>query len=224
MAPRAVLTEGIALYGGSYDQPVDLCSAGGVDVARRVAEGERVDIVVLATDSINALIHDGRLRPEQRVDLMMSEIAVAVRTGTPYPRITNERAVQKTVIEAASIGYSSGPSGKHLERLFARWQLFDTLRKRIVVAPPGVSVASLVAAGTVELGFQQLSELLNIAQVEVVGPLPQGIQHTTKFTGGVAVGCNQVEAATGLLEFLSSLRLRSVRRRHGMSDVPARPG
>jgi molybdate transport system substrate-binding protein len=117
------------------------------------------------------------------------------------------------------MSYSTGPSGVYLEKLFDRWGILEQVRPRIVVPPPGVPVGSLVADGRVALGFQQLSELMNLPGIVVPGPLPDAIQSMTVFSGGVcAVSANQA-AARALLDFLRSPSATGLKQRGGMEPA-----
>jgi molybdate transport system substrate-binding protein len=123
------------------------------------------------------------------------------------------------VLRAKTLSYSTGPSGTHLEKTFERWGILAELRPRIVVPPPGVPVGSLVASGTAEIGFQQLSELANLPGVEVVGPLPAPIQTLTIFSGGIAATCRRPDAARALLEFMASPAAADAKKRHGLEPA-----
>ena len=160
-------------------------SVGGVDAARRVDDGEAFDFVVLAADAIEQLAAGGRVDPGSRTDLARSGVAIAVAAGAPRPDVGSESAVRDAVLRARSIGYSTGPSGAHLVRLFERWGIADAIAPRIVQAPPGVPVGTLVARGDVELGFQQLSELMHLPGIDVIGLLPPEIQVVTVFSAAV---------------------------------------
>jgi molybdate transport system substrate-binding protein len=151
-----------------------------------------------------------------RVDLVQSGVAIAVSSGAPQPDIASEEAVRRAVLGARTLSYSTGPSGVYLEKMFARWGILETIRPRIVVPPPGKPVGSLVADGTVELGFQQLSELLNLAGIVVLGPLPPPIQTITIFSGGVAANSAQPGAARAVLTYMASPAASDVKQRHGM--------
>jgi molybdate transport system substrate-binding protein len=107
----------------------------------------------------------------------------------------------------------------YLEHLFERWGVLAELRGRIVVPPPGVAVGSLVADGRAELGFQQLSELLPLAGITVLGPLPDAIQSITTFSGGVSAASGNAAAARALLEFMASPAVAAVKRRFGMEPA-----
>jgi molybdate transport system substrate-binding protein len=220
MAPRELLAAGISAYRGDPPGSIEVEAAGGVEVARRVAGGEAVDIVVLSREAIDKLIEGGQLSAAGRVDLMNSEIAVAGPAGALRPSLTDEAAVKAAVVAAASVSYSTGPSGRYLEKLFDRWDILDDLRARIVVPPPGVPVARLVASGEVKLGFQQFSELLGVPGIDVLGTLPASIQHITTFTGAVTPGCKSSDAARNLLSFLASPQLDELKQRFGMRGAP----
>lgn len=215
MATRDVLAELVDAYQRGGAQAVRTEAGGGVDVAKRVQSGEAVDVVVLASNAIDKLIAEGQLIGK-RVDLVKSGVAVAVRVGTVHPNINDEQSVRQAVLAAASLSYSTGPSGVYLEKMFERWGILEQIRPRIVVPPPGVPVGTLVASGKVALGFQQLSELKNLAGIEVVGPLPPAIQTITTFSGAVSVRSVDPAAARALLDYMAASETAAVKQRHGM--------
>lgn len=219
MAPREVLAAAISEYHQVHPGSFAAQAAGGVDVARRIAAGEAVDIVVLSRDAIDKLVDAAQLTADSRVDVMTSEIAVAVPAGTPHPNLDDEAAVKAAVAGAASVSYSTGPSGRYLEKLFGRWGILDGLRARIVVPPPGMPVARLVASGQAALGFQQLSELLGVPGIEIVGRLPAAIQEITTFAAALTPRCANVAAARDFLFFLASPALDAIKQRHGMAGA-----
>ena len=214
MATRQVLADLVAAWG----RPVSIESVGGVDAARRVQAGESFDLVVLAAGAIDKLIAEGHLQPG-RVDIVRSGVAVAVRAGASRPDIGSEDALRDAVASARSISYSTGPSGVHLARLFERWGIAAQVKDRVIEAPPGVPVGSLVARGEVELGFQQLSELMHLDGIEVLGPLPDAVQVLTTFAAGVGVHSAQPQAAREFLDYLASPIAADAKRRHGMEPA-----
>jgi molybdate transport system substrate-binding protein len=222
MATRDVLREMVSRYQADTARSVTSEAAGGVDVAKRVQDGEAVDVVVLASNVIDKLISEKKLMAGSRVDLVKSGIAIAVRAHGPKPNVGTEDEVKSAVLAARSLSYSTGPSGVYLEKMFERWGILEALRERIVVPPPGVAVGSLVASGAAELGFQQLSELKNVPDIEVVGELPPAIQSITTFSGGISVGCADPAAARQLLAFMASPATVSAKLRHGMEAATAR--
>jgi molybdate transport system substrate-binding protein len=216
MATRELLAALAARFQSDTGQPVTPTAAGGVDVARRISGGEQVDVVVLAADAIGKLVAEGRIIGG-RVDLVRSGVAIAVRAGAPRPPIATEADVKALVLASPTLSYSTGPSGVYLEKLFARWGILEQIRPRIVVPPPGVPVGALVASGTAALGFQQLSELMNLAGIQVLGPLPDAIQSLTVFSGGVSANSAAPDAAAALLRYLASPQAAALKQQHGMT-------
>jgi molybdate transport system substrate-binding protein len=219
MATRNVLTDLVKQYAQHSPQRVSIESLGGVEAARRVQDGEPFDMVVLAADAIDRLAMAGRIVPGSRADLARSGVAIAVATGAPQPAIASEAAVRDAVLAARSIGYSTGPSGSHLSRLFERWGIAETIAPRIVQAPPGVPVGSLIASGEVELGFQQLSELIHLPGVDVIGSLPPDIQVVTVFSAAVCTAAGHADEAQALISFLASPQGAPVKLAHGMDPA-----
>ena len=220
MATRQVLAELVQGWTARGGEPVAIESIGGVDAARRVQSGEEpFDVVFLASDAIDKLLAAGRVEQGSKVNLVHSGVAVAVRTGTPHPDLSSEASVREAVLAAPTIGYSTGPSGVALQKLFERWGVAEQVRERTVQAPPGVPVGSLVAQGQVALGFQQLSELISLQGIDVVGPLPPDIQITTTFSGGVVAGSSNADAVRRLLTFMASPEAAEAKRRQGMDPA-----
>lgn len=216
MATKQLLGELIELYRQQNpSQAVELVSVGGVDAARRVQAGEAFDIVALASNAVDKLIAEGCIIGD-RTDLVHSGVAVAVQAGARQPDISDEAALKAAVLAARSLGYSTGPSGVQLARLFERWGIADQIADRIVTAPTGVPVGALVARGEVELGFQQLSELMNLEGIALLGPLPAEVQITTTFSAGVATRSTQPEIARELIACLASPASAGVKQRNGM--------
>jgi molybdate transport system substrate-binding protein len=216
MATRQVLNELAQAYGQRSGQTVQVESVGGVDAAKRVAAGEAFDFVVLAADAIDKLIAGGQCVQGSRVDLVESGVAVAVKSGAARPDIATEEALKRAVLAAPTVGYSTGPSGVALVKLFERWGIAQDLQGRLVQAPPGVPVGSLVARGEVALGFQQLSELIHLEGITIVGPMPPAAQINTIFAGALCAASKQPDAVRALLAFLASPDAAAAKGRNGM--------
>jgi len=215
MAPQRVLAELVQTWHERGGVEVVMEAAGGVEVARRVKAGDaRFDLVVLAADAIDHLIACGRVLAG-RADLMRSPTALAVVAGAAHPAIDGEAALREAVSAASAIGVSTGPSGRAVRALFARWGS----AARIVEAPPGIPVGRLLAAGEVTLGFQQLSELIHVPGIEIVGELPASIALDTVFSAGLVSGSPNAGAVRELLAFMTSPEADAAKRRQGMRPI-----
>jgi len=220
MATKKLLGELIALYEQrNPGTSINLESVGGVDAAKRVQGGEAFDAVMLASDAIDKLIAGGHALPGSRVDLVRSGVAIAVQAGAAHPDISSEDAVKQAVLAAPTLGYSTGPSGVQLAALFERWGITEQVKGKLVVPPPGVPVGSLVASGEVVLGFQQLSELMHLPGIDVLGLLPEAIQISTVFSGGLVAASPQPDAVRKLLAFMASPQVAELKRENGMEPI-----
>ena len=219
MATRLVLAELAEAFQRRSDFGVSIESVGGVDAAKRVQGGEAFDFVILASDAIDKLMASGRLLAGSKVDLVRSGVAIAVREGAPKPEIATEEALRRAVLSARSLGYSTGPSGAALAALFERWGILEEIKGRIVQPAPGTPVGSLIARGDVELGFQQLSELIHLGGIAILGPMPPTAPIVTTFSGAICASSQQVDAVRALLEFLASPDAAAAALRQGMEPA-----
>ena len=216
MATRHILADLARDYEARHGIGVDIRSMGGVEAAKLVRAGEPADVVVLASNVIKSLEAEGHVAEGSRADFARSEIAVAIPTGSPRPDVGSEQAVRQAMLDARRICYSTGPSGDHLRVLCEKWGVADSVLARALVAPPGVPVATLVARGDADLGFQQRSELIGQPGVEIVGPLPPEIQAVTIFSAGVSSKAAEPGAARAFVAYMTSAETADAKRRHGM--------
>ena len=219
MATRLLLAELASAHQQRGGAAVEWLSIGGVDAARRVAAGEAFDLVALAADAIDRLISSGQVLPGSRVDLVRSGVAVAVPAGAPLPDLRSEDAVRQAVLAAPTLGYSTGPSGVALAALFQRWGIAELVAPRIQQPPPGVPVGQWIAEGRIALGFQQRSELIHVAGLQIVGPLPAAIQIETVFSAGICCTAAQPEEARALIQFMASPAADPAKHRQGMAPA-----
>ena len=218
MATRLILGELGQRYEAAKGVKVSIASMGGVDAAKRVREGEATDIVILASGPMAKLEAEGHLVAGSVRGFTRSGMAIAVRAGAPKPDIGSEAAVKAAVMAARAVCYSTGPSGDHLLQLCERWGI-GADDPRLVKAPPGVPVGTFVADGKADLGFQQLSELIHVKGIEVLGPLPPAIQNVTVFAAGVAsMSAHKTETAD-LVAYLASPETAEVKQAQGMEPA-----
>jgi molybdate transport system substrate-binding protein len=220
MATKALLADLTQAYLAQTGVSVQIESVGGVDAAKRVQAGEAFDMVLLASDAIERLIASGHVQAGSRCDWVRSPVAVAVLVGAERPDLSNEAAVKAAVLASPTLSYSTGPSGVYLEKLFERWGIADEVKARIVVPPPGTPVGALVASGQAALGFQQLSELIALPGIDVLGTLPADVAFITTFSSGIlaviAGDAARVAAVQSFLQFLASAGVEDVKRKQGM--------
>ncbi len=177
-------------------------------IPTRLARGETADVVILDGGAADELAQRGVVIASSKVDLARSRIGMVVRAGTPTPNIGSVEAFKNTLLAAKSIGYSDSGSGTYLSStLFAQLGIADQVarKSRKVRGPPsGEPVAAVVARGEVEIGFQQVSELIHVPGVTFVGAIPAELQPGFSFAGAITSAARQPEAARALLRFLAS--------------------
>ena len=177
---------------------------GEDSIPSRLRRGEPVDVVILADAALDELIKEGRVVADSRVALARSAIGMAVRAGAPKPDISSVEALKRVLLQAKSVAYSAQVSGVYLStELFPRLGIADQMKAKSQRIERE-RVGAVVARGEAEIGFQQISELLPIAGIDYVGPLPAEVQRVTVFSAGVAVGAKSPEAARALIRFFMS--------------------
>jgi len=188
----------------------------------RLQRGEAVDVVIVAAAALDDLIKAGTVVNGSRVDLARSAIGVAVRAGAPVPDISSPDALKRALLQAKSIAYSASVSGDYVStELFQRLGIAaETLGKSRRIE--GERVAAVVARGEAEIGFQQISELLPVAGITYVGPLPNEIQRVTVFSAGVAVSAKSPDAARALIRFLASPAAAAAIEKTGLEPLTIR--
>ncbi len=200
LAPRFETATGIRLVTAHG------ASTGGApdSIPARLARGERFDVLIMSQAGLNELTARGLVRPDTRLDLASSSIGMAVRSGASLPDISTPEAFAETLLAAESIGYSASVSGTYVStELFPRLGLAEQLapKSRRIVSE---RVAAVVARGEVEIGFQQVSEILSIEGAAYAGPLPNEYQRVTTFSTGIATDAENPDGAQKLIDFLSS--------------------
>jgi ABC-type molybdate transport system substrate-binding protein len=190
-------------------------------IPNRLARGEPIDVIILATPGLDELTKQGKIEPGSRVDLIRSLIAMAVRNGTPKPDISTVDALKRTLLQAKSIGSSDSASGVYLRTvLFPRLGVADQIKAKSKVIEAYERVGDAVARGDIEIGFQQVSELKPVPGITIVAPLPEGAQQVTIFSAAIPKGAKNADAAKRLIQFLSSPAVASIVRATGVEPIP----
>jgi len=216
---REVYLELVPQFEQMHKQKVVASFSSSPDIMKRAKAGESADLFILASGSVDELIKVGKVVPGSRVDLAKSGMGIAVRAGAPRADISSSDAVKRALLAAKSIGYSGGASGAYVTELFQRMGIAEELKPKLRQAPPGVPVGALVARGEVEIGLHQMSELLPVAGIDILGPLPADIQQFTVFAAGVSTGAKTPDAAKELVKFLTAPETVPLIRKKGMEPV-----
>ena len=201
----------ITAYGPSMGTTVNA-------IPMRLERGEAADVLILVGYALDDLIKKGKA--SDRVDLVNSKIGVAVKAGAPKPDISSADAVKRALLAAKTVAYSDSASGVYIStEMFERLGIADAMKdkaKKISADP----VAGVVARGDAELGMQQISELLPVPGVDLVGPLPPELQKVTVYSAGIATVSKEPEAGRALIKFLTSPAARDTIIKSGMEPIP----
>jgi len=188
----------------------------------RLERGEPADVLIMVGYALSDLTTKGKVTPDSRVDLVNSPIGVAVKSGAPHPDISTADAVRRMLIAAKTIAYSDSASGVYVStEMFDKLGIRDEMKDKARMIP-ATPVGEIVAQGEAEIGFQQISELKPVKGIDIVGPLPAGLQKITVFSAGIATGAKEPEAGKALIKFLGSPDARHVIVESGLDPIVAR--
>src|ERR1700761_3541509 len=144
---------------------------------------------------------------------------MVVREGAAKPDIGSDEALRQTLLHAKSVAYSDSASGVYIEReLFKRLGIEEQMKQKAKMVPR-IPVASVVANGDYEVGFQQVSELLPVAGASFVGKIPESVQSVTRYAAGIPVGAQHPKEAKALLDYLASPDAQAAVRSTGLDSV-----
>jgi molybdate transport system substrate-binding protein len=178
-------------------------SANGL--LKELETGTGGDLAILTAEAIDGLIVRGKVIAGSRIDLARSGIGIAVRKGASKPDIASPEALKRALLAAKSVAHSkTGMSGIYFPTVLERLGIADEMKGKIVMPEPGTPVGEVVAKGEAEIGVQQISELLPIAGIDVVGPLPPTLQKITTFSAGLLAAAKEQEIAAALVKFLAT--------------------
>jgi molybdate transport system substrate-binding protein len=180
-------------------------SSGGAhdSIPVRLARGEEIDVIILSQSSLNELTNQGEVEPDSRVDLVHSMIGMAVKSGADKPDISTKEASSGTYLSTV---------------LFPRLGIWEQIKDKSM---PVLSerVATVVARGEVEIGFQQISEILPIPGADYAGPIPDEVQKVTTFSAGITKRAVNKQDASKLIEYLSSKQVAGTIASTGLSPA-----
>jgi molybdate transport system substrate-binding protein len=215
-ATEEAYKELVALFERQTGHKVTTFFSGTINVAKKLADGEPFDLVIMSATAIDEQTKLGKVAPGSKVNFASSGTGLAVKKGAPKPDISTPEALKKTLLAAKSIGYSTGPSGVYVVGMFDKMGIGAEVKDKLRQTPSGVFVGTLIAKGDVEVGFQQISELVHFDGIDYVGPLPGELQRVTMFSAGLHANAKETEAAKALVRFLTAPAAAPVIRKHGL--------
>jgi molybdate transport system substrate-binding protein len=186
---------------------------------KTLAEGETADAVLVLSDAMDRLVAEDRVEPESRVDVVRSRYGIAVKAGAPHPDIATVEALKRTLVEARSVAYSrTGASGIYFAGLLPRLGLADAVNARATIIPQGFTAEKLVS-GEADIAVQQISELMVVPGIEVVGPLPDPVQEMTTFAAAILRGAADRDGAARFLAGLTTPQAAEAYRTSGLEPA-----
>jgi len=198
---------------------VDPDFAPTVALLERLRAGEAADVAILTAQGIDDLIAEGRIRAGSRTDIARSFVGLAVKAGAPKPDIATVPALKVALLAARSVAYSRiGASGIYFAGLLDRLGIAAEVNARATIAAAGFTAERLVS-GEADLAVQQISELMVVPGIEVVGPLPAEVQTVAMFAAGLLTASGQPQAAGDFMRFLASAQAEPVLKRAGLEPA-----
>jgi molybdate transport system substrate-binding protein len=187
----------------------------------RLERGEAADVLIMVGYALGDLVKQGKVVADSRVDLVKSPIGIAVKSGAPKPDISSVDAVKRALLATKTIAYSDSASGVYVStEMFEKLGIADAMKDKARKIP-ATPVGEIVARGDAEIGFQQVSELLPVQGIDIVGQLPSELQKVTVFSAGIASVSKEPDAGKALIKFLASPTASAVIIKSGMEPIPA---
>jgi molybdate transport system substrate-binding protein len=187
----------------------------------RLERGEGADVLIMVGYALGDLVKQGKVIADSRIDLTKSPIGIAVKSGAPKPDISSAEAVKRALLAAKSIAYSDSASGVYVStEMFQRLGIADAMKDKARKIP-AEPVARVVARGDAEIGFQQISELLPVPDIDIVGQLPPELQKITVFSAGIATVAKEPDAGKALIRFLASPAAGAAIVKSGIEPIPS---
>ncbi|WP_454618757.1 substrate-binding domain-containing protein [Bradyrhizobium cenepequi] len=216
LALRGAVANLAGQYEASSGARIDADFAPTLALLDRIRRGEGADILILTQEGLAELVVEGRVAAASCVDLARSYVGIAVKAGAVHPDIGSETALRATLLDARSVAYSRiGASGIFFAQLIERLGVAAEVNARAIVIPSGFTAERLIT-DEADLAVQQISELKQVAGIEVVGPIPRELQTPAVFSAGRMTGSEKAGQADRLLRYLASAEVAPVLRKEGL--------
>ena len=203
-------------YAASGGARIEADFAPTLALLERLRGGEAADVVILTREGLDEVVREGRVAAESCVDLARSYVGLAVRAGEPHPDIATEPALREALLGTRAVAYSRlGASGILFAKLIERLGIASEINARAVIIPQGFTAERLVT-GEADLAVQQISELKQVAGIEVIGPIPYHLQTAAVFSAGRMSASPRAAQADHLLRYLASSEVAPALRASGL--------
>jgi molybdate transport system substrate-binding protein len=219
ISAKEALIELVPEFERASGHKVNITYAGGPGLANRIRDGARGDLFIGPEEFSGPLIDEGRLLAGTRTAFARSTTGLAVRAGAPRPDISTSERLKSTLLAAGSVSYSGGASGMHFVKVIERLGIADAVAAKRVAARPGELIGAVVARGDADIGVQQVSELLPVPGITILGPLPAELQQTITYGATAFPQSMQRAAAEAFVSFLKSEAAHAVLRRKGLDPA-----
>ena len=187
-----------------------------------IGQGAGAEMTIITREAIDRLVRDGIIIAGSTTDLAQSRIGIAVRAGAPKPDVDTVTALKRTLLKTKSIAFSRrGASGIHFAHVIERLGIADEVRRKAHISDS--YVGEVTARGEAELAVQQISELMAVAGIDIVGPLPDEVQSISVFAAGIFRAARNPDGAEKLISYLADPRLAPVLVRTGLEPVQSAP-
>ena len=215
LALRGALIQLAEQYRAANGVKLEADYAPTVGLLKRLREGEKADVLILTREGLDELVAEGAVAPSSKIDLARSYVGLAVKIGDPHPDISTEKSLVSALLAARSVAYSRiGASGIYFAELIQKLGIAAGINAKATITA-GFTAERLIT-GEADLAVQQLSELKQVAGVELVGPLPLGLQTAAIFTGGRVTSSQNAAQADAFLNYLASPEVAPVLRESGL--------
>jgi len=220
---KEALIDLVPEYEHKTGRKINITYGGGSALAKQIREGAlRADLFIGPEEFSTPLIAEGKLVGASRTAIARSTTALAVKAGAPKPDIGSPEKLKSALLAARAVSYSAGASGIQFVKVLERLGIAEAVAAKRVAAKPGELIGAVVARGEADIGVQQISELLPVPGIEILGRLPAELDTPIIYGATAFPGSTQAEAAKAFIDFLKSPAAHGVLREKGLEPAEAR--
>ena len=219
ISAKEALIELVPEFERASGHKVNITYAGGSDLSKRISGGLRGDLFIGPEEFSGPLINQGKLLIDSRIAFARSGTGLAVRAGAPRPDISSPEKLKHALLAAGSVSYSAGASGMHFVKVIRQLGIEDVIAAKRVTPRAGELVGAVVARGDADIAVQQISELLPVAGIQILDPLPLELQQTIVYGATVFPQSTQRDVALAFVNFLRADAARAVLRKKGLDPA-----